>query len=369
MKVLVFGISQCLGGVESFIINYCKAIYECDSSIQFDFLVIDDIPTFALPLKELGGSFRIVPNRISHPVRFKKEIKELLEKESYDCIWYNICTLSDITLLKEAEDLVPTKIVHSHNSENMGNALNLLLHNLHKRKIGDIANVFLACSQEASYFMYPPAINSKIMPNAIDIDKFRYRAKAREQVREKMGWSDSTVIMNVGRLHRQKNPLFALDVFSEIEKTIPSAKMVFVGEGSLRGTLEKTIASRQLSQKVELLGSREDANELLMAADAFLFPSVFEGFGIAFLEAQASGLPAVVSDAVPEIAFITDGNISCSLEEPASSWAHAVVQAVKWDSSDRTAGAAKIREAGYDINACAKEFAHLLSSFKSDNRP
>lgn len=103
----------------------------------------------------------------------------------------------------------------------------------------------------------------------------------------------------------------------------------------------------EVASKVQFLGARADVPELLTAMDMFLFPSLFEGFPNALLEAQASGLPCVTSDAVTEEVMVTSGVTVVPLESSPEAWAQAVLAVRGEPGREKAAG--RLREAGFSI--------------------
>lgn len=372
MKILVFGLSSNRGGVESFLENYCKAILEVKSDIAFDFLVIDEVPEHLRYFEGLGCSFHVVPNRVSHPIQYVRDIDAVLEKTEYDAVWYNACTLSDTTLLKRARKRVSLRIVHAHSSSYMGNTANRLLHDFHKRHIAQCANGFFACSNDAAHFMYPRDVldecRVEIVPNGIQVDSFRFDPAVRNRVRERFGWLEQNIAIYVGRLNTEKNPLFAVSVHEALTGLLPSTRLVLVGNGPLREDVEKAIADRNLESSVSVLGSRSDVAELLMAADMFIMPSVFEGFGLSFVEAQASGLICAVSNAVPGAAFLTEFSKALPLDSGAAIWADYLANARKPSDGERRDASQLVARAGYDIRTCANRLVQTFDAMVDGSR-
>lgn len=377
MRILVFGLSSNKGGVESFLINYCKAILDMRPDIIFDFLVIDEIPECFRFLESSGCRFHVVPNRISHPIRYVRGIDSVLGESEYDAVWYNACTLSDATLLQKAKGKVPLRIVHAHSSSYMGNVANRLLHDFHKRYITQCANGFFACSEDAARFMYPRNVLNEgrveVVPNGIQTDSFRFDSAVRNRVRARFGWLEQNVVIYVGRLNAEKNPLFAVKVYEVLKSLLPSTRLVLVGDGPLREDVKKDISDRNLEKSISVLGSRSDVNELMMAADMFIMPSVFEGFGLSFVEAQASGLICAVSSSVPDAAFLTETSKALPLDCGAAVWADYLANARKPSDEERRDASQLVARAGYDIRACANRLAQAFDAMvdrrRSDDAP
>jgi glycosyltransferase involved in cell wall biosynthesis len=101
------------------------------------------------------------------------------------------------------------------------------------------------------------------------------------------------LILSVGRLVPQKGHRYAIEAMRQIVARFPTAVYVIAGEGTLRPALTQQIHAAGMAGRVRLLGARQDIPALLAAADLFAFPSLFEGFGGALVEAMAMGRPCV----------------------------------------------------------------------------
>lgn len=117
-----------------------------------------------------------------------------------------------------------------------------------------------------------------------------------KELRNSFGWTEDTpIILHVGRLIEQKNHLGLLSIFQKVVEKIPTAKLLLVGEGPLRGLITENITKLGLINAVKLLGLRDDIPALMTCANVFLFPSFHEGLPVVSLEANAAGLPIVGS--------------------------------------------------------------------------
>ena len=114
------------------------------------------------------------------------------------------------------------------------------------------------------------------------------------------------IIGTVGKINASKNHAYLVDIFAKVKRIRANAKLLIVGDGKLRADIEKQIKFLELSDSCILTGMQNDVKEFLSAMDLFVFPSVFEGFGLSLLEAQASGLPCVCSSVIPDSACATD---------------------------------------------------------------
>jgi glycosyltransferase involved in cell wall biosynthesis len=147
----------------------------------------------------------------------------------------------------------------------------------------------------------------QVIPNYIDLEAFKESLDRleRETVRKELGLREHDVlVLHVGRLHHQKGQDLLVDAFASARQKVPQLVLFLVGEGRLRGDLEERTRAANLSAAVRFSGAVGDVTPYYKAADIFVFPSRYEAFGIALLEAMAAGLPVVASKTggIPELA-------------------------------------------------------------------
>lgn len=338
-KVLVFGMTENPGGVESFLMNYYRRIDL--ERFHFDFLCNSYDPVaFEDEIHRMGGRTIHFTARRRNPLRFKRELESFFEKHAgeYRAIWVNVNSLANIDYLKMAFKYgIPRRIIHSHNAQNMDTKLRGMLHEANRPLLGKYATDFWACSDYAAKWFYAgrggkgglrfPAV---VIRNAIDVEKIQSGIAFRKEIRRKLGWEDALILTCIGRLHFQKNQKFAVDVLAKFLPRMPQARLLLVGQGEDEAMLRAHVRDRGLEEKVCFTGVAEDVSGYLGASDLFLFPSVFEGLGIAGLEAQAAGLPTLASaDVIPEDIAVTDLLQFAPLEEGPGSWADRILSLLK----------------------------------------
>lgn len=168
--------------------------------------------------------------------------------------------------------------------------------------------------------------NFQIMNNAIDAKKFIYNEEVRKRKRAELGVEDKFVIGHVGRFNLQKNHEFLVKCFADFAKTNEDAILVLIGNGELQEKIKAMAKEYGIETKVKFLGLREDIPQLLQAMDLFLFPSLFEGLPVTLVEAQAAGLPCVISDMITDEIMITDQISKVSLSGNTSLWNQEIVK-------------------------------------------
>lgn len=194
---------------------------------------------------------------------------------------------------------------------------------------------------------YYGCTNTVVVSNGIDVDKFKNGVS----IRDELGISgDSFVLCHVGSFSKPKNHEFLIKVFKKVLSYKSNACLALVGGGVLEDSIRKLVADEGLDGKVLFLGRRSDINNVLKSSDVFVFPSLYEGFGIAVLEAEASGIPAVVSDKVPASICKANNIKRLSLDADLSEWCDTILKV-----EGRHNESVNISIEKYDINNILKE--------------
>lgn len=333
MRILVTGFTANYGGVENFIMNYYRVMKRLDDTVVIDIISTAVKPAFQEEIEGMGGRvWRISRNR--YKWKQKREIKEVLQNNKYDVLWCNKCELAEIIALQEAYYAkIPVRILHSHNSDNMHKGIRnwmvSFVHGKNKYRVSKFATEFWACSAYAAKWMFMKKVienQYKFIPNMIDSNKFRYNEEVRLEVRSNLQVEKNVVVGCVGRFSKQKNPLFTLEIFKEIAKLLPTAKLVWIGIGELFEVIQEKIVEYHLEDSVQLLGERQDVCELMQGMDYLLLPSLFEGLPVVAIEAQAAGLPVIAAEeGISKETKITKYMMFLSLNDTAKKWAEVIV--------------------------------------------
>jgi glycosyltransferase involved in cell wall biosynthesis len=165
----------------------------------------------------------------------------------------------------------------------------------------------IAVSEAARDFLtrgkgYPPH-KIVVVPNGRDLSAFA-PGRDREAVRKELGFDGQTPVVGVvGRLEAQKGHLYLLDAWPAVLGEVPDARLLVVGDGSLRGALEARARDTGLAASVIFTGFRTDIARLLDAIDVLALPSLYEGMPLTAIEAGAMARPVVATavDGTPEV--------------------------------------------------------------------
>ncbi len=335
------------GGISSVMMNYY--LHFQPDVIQTDFLVHGDGPGERdQEILERGGKIYTVPPKSRHLLKNYMLIKRIIKKGKYDIVHSNADS-GNAYILKIAKKCgVPVRISHSHNTDyTIQSKFRRMLNDIQKKQVPHYATDLWACSKQAGQWLYGRYRKAVVIPNAIDMRRFWFSQEDRTACRKKYGIGEELVIGAAGRLDVQKNHMFLLRVFQIIRMEKPSAKLMLAGDGLLRGELEKYVQQNGLSGKVIFAGQVSHIWQYYSAFDVFAMHSLFEGMPVSALEAQCSGLPCVLSDALSRKVKILPGTVFLSLESE-KAWAEALISATG-SGYDRKAVKPYIRKAGFDI--------------------
>jgi glycosyltransferase involved in cell wall biosynthesis len=334
------------------------------NGIQLDF--VSPYPALALQDQFLENGSRVfrVPNFKKNPLGYCKAIYKVLKDGQYDVAYINMLSAANVLPFVIAQKAHVKRIIaHSHNNDTPKGNTRKVLHFLNYRIVERLATDYWACSREAGLWLFPDIDSKKviIIPNAIPMASFAFSTTDRNLVRKQLNIQPYTFIFgHVGRFEDQKNHLFLVSLFERLCSVEKDAKLLLVGDGYLRPALESKIKQLGLDERIILVGSTQEVAPYYSAMDAFLFPSKFEGFGMAVLEAQISGLPCVVSDSLPSDVNLTDIQY-LSLEQ--HDWVNTCRQLMNQDApsySDRESKYKVCLESKYSIEKAQNKLLTLL---------
>lgn len=342
-------------GVASFAINYFRNLDH--QKVQMDFALYSDTPSpYYEEIKQAGGNIFVLPT-VKNLAKHLHACETILRQGHYDIIHDNSMHITIPMMMCAMYYHVPVRILHSHNSKSGETRIKEIRNKTFLPFLLFPATDYLACSQLAGNMLFGSRPYT-IVPNVISSKIFQFSKEKRNEIRMKMDVESKCVVGSVGRLAIQKNPFFAMDIFQAFLSIEPKAEYWWVGDGPLYEEVKQYIHKKGLERSVRLLGSRTDVADLYQAMDVFLFPSKFEGLGITGIEAQAAGLPMVVSDVIPNEMYYTNLVDHLSLNETAENWAkHLKMAALK--SGDRKQYARVLENSCYSDTGCGERLMKI----------
>ena len=355
------------GGVQTVVMNYAKAIRKYD--IIFDYVVQKDgNPQIETECRAQGQKIYRLPDVARSPVAFVLALYRLLRSHpEYQIVHAHQNDLNSILMLG-ARLGARICISHSHSARTQPTGIKGALKRGNRFFLCRIAGQRWACSVEAYRWLYgtefdPQSSQDRIFRNAIPLERYAFDRKMREQVRAELGVREQFVLGCVATLSHNKNQAFLLDVLA----CMPAQervcyKLMLIGSGPTESALKAKAAEKNVREQVLFLGDRRDVPRLLQAMDCFALPSFFEGVPVGVLEAQASGLPCLLSNGVPNAVDILPSVYREKVEkEDCAIWAERLRQ-LRARPHKRENPGRLFAEAGYDLDLEAEKLARFYES-------
>lgn len=351
------------GGIESIFFNVCDNIdlNKCKIDLAVNTLDISS-PFYSIIKEKRINVFIYGFSSKSNSIYFSlwKIFKIIKENGKYDVVHSNVGFANAIVLFIAKILGIKKRISHSHLSFGIYKNTNLIL-----KKIKYIIRVilfrpfillfttdFFGVSDKSIKHLYGNINKYKIIKNGINTEKFKFNQEIRNKKRKELSVKNNIVIGHVGRFTNQKNHLFLIDIFNEINAKKKDSMLLLIGEGPLKNEIELKIDKLNLRNSVVFMGTKNDVNDYYQVMDFFVLPSFVEGLGIVAIEAQCSGLPCFISDGVPDEAMICN-TTKISLSKSAKEWADIILEKTK--NFERKDCSDIIKKVGFDIKDTTKQ--------------
>lgn len=324
LRILHIVVEMGRGGIQAMLMNYYRNIDR--SRVQFDFLIHKvGKNNYHNEITRLGGRIFKISKLNPFSKKYRREVYNFFKEHSeYTIVHCHLDCMSAIPIKEAKKAGVPIRIAHAH-SNGQDKDWKYLLKLYFKRKIKEQATHLWSCGVDAGVWTFGNH-NFEIIPNAIEIEQYKFNEEKRIKRREDFHiLQDDFVVGHVGRFSPVKNHDFLLDVFFQIHLLNPKAKLLLLGEGETKNKIQEKVESLKLTQHVIFAGVHKNVADYLQAMDVFVLPSLYEGLGIAAIEAQANGLPCIVSDNVPIESKVTKQMERVSLKEDVGVWAKKII--------------------------------------------
>lgn len=354
------------GGIGAFVINYQS--HFPDDYVQIDYLIFSDEPSgdFDEKVKGLGSKIYVLPKlKNSRLIRIWKDINKFFNTygSSYNAVHLHSVNIAFMVFPAARRNGIKYLLAHSHATMFSDKKLNGIRNYFLCKGLKKKATHYLACSIAAGDFLFGKNERYKVtvLNNAIECEKYAFSEKKRNEKRTELHLDNNYVIGHVGRFNEQKNHDYLIDIFREVNRYNNDARLLLVGDGPLRRKIENKVIKYGLEGKVIFLGQRNDVDELLMAMDVFVLPSLYEGLPVVGIEAQATGVPCVFSDSITNEVNIINVTFLSIYSKP-TIWAETLMDIHK-KSVRRDLAYKIISNKGYDINREATKLYKLYKSF------
>ncbi len=345
-----------MGGAQIFILNLLRNMdferYQVDFAVNFK----EVEGGIGQELRNMGCNIYSLPYfKVYNYYSFKKKWKEFLSEHKYDIVHGHSSNSASVYLNVAKKEGCVT-ISHSHSAGFRGNLIHRLFKRFFASRIKKVADYWFACSSIAAehlygkdYRTYP---NYYDIPNAIIANKYLYDENIATSIRSCIGVDKNDFLCgHVGSFTTPKNHFLLLDIFKEVLKKNNGAKLICCGAGTLFPQVKDRAIQLGISDNVIFTGIVKNCNDYMMAMDVLIFPSLFEGFPMTVIEAEASGLPIVMSDVITDEVDITDCVHRMSLNDHPEVWADYII---KLKSEDRTLYNSIVADSKYNMKTGAK---------------
>lgn len=361
VRVLHIGLSSNKGGIETVVHSWLK--YKPDW-LHFDFIQIGDSHiAFEEDFIKSGAMIYKITARSKNISKSNSELKRIIEKGNYDFVQHHIMSFSwPEPILITLKNSNSKAVLHAHTV--ITNRFSLKYKALHvfgKSRLRNAKYLKVACSDEAGKAMFKEGY--RIIKNGISFEDCGYDSLDRELIRNKLGVKKGDKIVgHVGRSAFEKNYPYLLKVFKQIKNIDNDVKLLLIGDILEDKCIQSDIDMLGIRQDVICTGKVDNVSAYYSAMDLFFLPSIIEGVSVSLLEAQASGLPCVISSNVSKEAIISDSCSYCSLSDE-KTVAQSIVAVLNKNNGERR----NIHLSGdYDLNKTSADmYSFYLRNMES----
>lgn len=346
-------------GIMSVLMNYYRHIN--NEEIKFSFLYFDlKSETYEQEIKALGGNV-IFLSRKNFIGQWKQFCKEHFGQ--FDVIHNHELYLS--LIMNNSKRMIGNKAIisHAHNTKFSEKPIKGL-RNRFLSLLSIKSDVLLACSQLSGEKMFYYTFRNRgiVLNNAINVKQFEYNNEIRNNLRQNLNISYETLVVgHIGNFNIQKNHRFLIDIFYKLHQNNPNTVLLLIGTGELQNKIIEKAIKLNISKNIIFLGEKRNIYDYLNVMDLFVFPSKFEGLGIVLIEAQANGLPCLISDKVPQVAnILKNKNRVLSLKQSALFWAENILQINNYREKIDD----QFKKSGFDICIESKKLEKIYRKFE-----
>lgn len=339
-----------LNGISNVIFNLYRETY---SKFNYSFVYHNFIDQKFLAQFATNNTLFKISDRKRKTLKYIIQLKRIIENKNYDIIHIhgNSSTmLIEVTAAKLA-NYKGKIIVHTHNT---ASKKKIFKNYLNKFLIKSSA-VLLACGKKAGEGLYGDN-DYKIISNGIKVDDFTYNFDDRKKFRDEINITNELLIGNIGRMNDQKNQEFLLELVSNFPKN-NKVKLVLIGDGPDEERLKKRVEGLNIDNNVIFLKPKKNVSYIYSGLDVLVMPSKYEGIPLVTIEAQANGLPIIISDRVDRAINITNLITFLSIDKNPEIFNLWMKQIELYGKVDRTENnfIELLRESGFDIKESGKK--------------
>ena len=366
MRIFYYGVFDANGGLENFGRNLISKITSIDPEIKFTLLVENEDFSYKEQFLKIGCDYIVLPIKEKHTLKYYKTILNLFKtgNEKEDIIHLNICSFRNIPLIKAAKDSKLKTIIVGHYTK-VDDGRVPLLHNIGRFFFSNYA-LNVTNSDDVTKFMFKKGSKTIFINNGIDVDKFAIDYNSRQEIRKKLNYSDSDIVIGqIGRISPEKNQIFSISVVQLLVSRFPNVKLCLVGKEMYPDPQSYAI-NNNLMNVVKFTGPVLSGIEKYYSAfDICLLPSKNEGLSLSLLESMANGVQSFYSTAVPQLSI----KIKCAtyLELNVDVWAKSLGDCIE-NKKYLAERKCELKSTDYELLNSAKRYVKLYKEYDEIKR-
>lgn len=350
------------GGAETFLMKIYRKLDR--SKYQMDFCVnISEKGFYDDEIKSLGGKIYNIPCKLDDIKQFKKGLANIIQNNQYKYVFRITSNAMGFYDLKIAKNNGAERcIVRSSNSSDGTDLKFRIAHILGQLLYSRYIDVKIAPSDLAARYTFGDRAyqsgDVSLLHNAVDLKEYSYSVQERKIIRNEFNIPENMLVIgHIGRFSEQKNHKYLLQILKKILEEVPDVKLILVGKGELEDNIQTMARKLGIFNNIIFAGIRSDISSILCAMDVFVFPSLYEGMPNTVIEAQATGLPCVISDTITKEADITGLVKYESLSKSPEEWARDIIA---YAGKERKSTKESFIKNGYNIESVVREFEKLI---------
>lgn len=333
-------------GIPQVIFNLLKIIDKDRFEIGYVSINTPD-ESYIQKLSNLGVKLYIIPRSFSNIGLYISKLRKIAMEYDIIHVHGNSATMA-LEMIAAKMAGVKVRIAHSHNTTCNWKVIDYLARSL----FYSLCNGRLACGIEAGKWLFKNK-SFNVINNGIEVENFRFNLSLRQSIRYKLGLTNEQVIGHIGNFVDQKNHKYLIEIFRQLQDIHKNSKLLLLGDGPLRISIQSKVEELDLTDKVIFVGSVEKPQDYMNAMDVVVMPSLFEGLPLTLIEEQANGLSIIAADTISPDANLTNNIHFLSLTDKTSNWTRAILNCIQNNTHSEyfsDEGISQIKKAGYDLN-------------------
>ena len=345
-----------VGGVGSFLINTQNTI---SSDYIFDYLIIEDVENseFISFVKSKGSKVFLLNEKLSllNYINIRNKLKKIIKNANYHIVHLHSPNIATLVLPICKKYNISIRILHSHSTKYSDNIIKSIRNYLLELPMFNYATHLIACSEVAGKFLFKDR-KYKIIYNGIDTNRFSYNVENNKH--------SKYIIGHVGNFVPVKNHEFLIKIFKNLNDINNKYELWLFGDGKEKSKIEILVKKLKLENKIKFYGRVSNIQDYYNKIDVLLLPSLYEGFPVAAMEAQAQGLPIIASiNVTSEIDFYGDDVFLNIEEKDVTSWVDAIINTNIKNKKDK---ADKFKKSKFNIEQTTNDLEQFYNICISD---